>query len=143
MKIYLAGAWTDREQIHAHMITLVNQGHTITHDWTSYELVYNDKHERAKKCGRADLIGVYDADVVIALMTNDDYSYKGTRHELGAAFMLKELYIKGIIDKAPLIYIVCNGDPRTNTVLPECMHTCFEHLADNYFSTFSEVVKAL
>lgn len=142
MKIYVAGAWRYKDELVDVMNTLQVNGHTITHDWTGFELEYNDHHDRAKKCGRADIKGVCDADVVLAVMNHDDYQYKGTRHELGAALALR--YMQPAARK-PLVYIVCNADLRTcdKEDIPQCMRCCFEHLADEYFLTIEDALKAL
>ena len=80
MKFYVAGSWENKQGPGQLMDTLREMGHTITHDWTQYEMVYNDVHERSKKCAKADIKGVCDADIVVAIMTLDNYAYKGTRH---------------------------------------------------------------
>lgn len=80
MKIYVAGAFLDKTELKQYMDQIEKLGHCITHDWTSYELVYNDQYERNVKCAIADIDGVIDADLVIAIMTRDDYPYKGTKH---------------------------------------------------------------
>ena len=149
MKIYVAGAWTHREELRKLMDDIEQLGHTITHDWTSNELEYNDYHERSVRCARADIKGVCDADLVIAVMTDDLYQYKGTRHELGAAFALKyqaeqdcEMGRKAWY---PSVWIVSNSDPRVDNAeeLPGCMRCCFEHLADEYFRDIPSVLNKL
>lgn len=116
MNIYVAGGFPNRHVLRDFMSELERQGHKITHDWTSYELVYTDRHTRSVKCAKADITGVCNADLVIAVMTDSDYEYKGTRHELGASFSLQEMKSRGLLDKAPKVYIVCDGDPTTDHV---------------------------
>lgn len=118
MKIYLAGSWADRHNMQIAMKKLIEKGHQITHDWTNNEVLYNDYHDRSIRCASADIKGVCDADIVIALMTDDNYPYKGTRHEIGAAYALRELKNRKILDKAPVVWIVSNCDRYIKLDIP-------------------------
>lgn len=147
MKIYVAGAWADRELMRVFMTKLLElkAGHEITHDWTRYELQYTDKFERNIKCAEADIAGVCNADLVVAIMTKDDYPYSGTRHELGAAFALRKLANDGILMTSPAVWIVANGNPAKDPpeTWPACLQSCFESMADRYFSTTDEILELL
>ena len=103
MKIYLAGKWTDKETIRTHMDELEFNGHKITHDWTSYEADSNNaKSDMAVK----DVEGVKNADMVIILMTDPKYMYRGSFTELGVA-----------LGTGKAIYIICpdeKAECRTN-----------------------------
>lgn len=145
MKIYLAGSWEDKSNMQSAMKKLIEKGHSITHDWTTAEKEYNDYHARSIRCSVLDIGGVCDADLVLALMTNDNYPYKGTRHEIGAAYALRELKNRKVINKAPLVWIVSNCDPRVDSkdTLPFCMQCCFEHNADDYFRSLDEALNRL
>jgi hypothetical protein len=144
MKIYIAGAWTMRQELGLVMAQVEELGHTITHNWTSHELVYSDVVDRDKKCGTADINGVIDADLVIAVMTLDDYPYKGTRHELGAAYAMQQLKERGIIEEAPQVWIVSNGNNiDTPDNVPECLQTCFTSLANRYYNSIDQALESL
>ena len=98
-----------------------------------------------KRCGKADIRGVIDADLVIAVMTKDDYAYSGTKHELGAAFALRDLKEQGLINKCPLVWIISNCDPIHDDIkdIPDCMTSCFENMADSYYTSVNDVLKVL
>lgn len=102
MKIYVAGSWKDRKRIKMTWIDrLQKMGHEITHDWTKMEddrldtighpLRDIEYHER---CAIADLDGVKNADLLLAIMDSaiEFYSQRGTWTEIGAALM-KEIPI--------------------------------------------------
>jgi nucleoside 2-deoxyribosyltransferase len=94
MKIYLAGKWGDRALIRDIMKRLeTEQKHTITHYWPECEDV-EDTPRDLGECARLDIEGVRNAEVVIVLMTDPNYAYRGSFTEIGAALALgKPLYI--------------------------------------------------
>jgi nucleoside 2-deoxyribosyltransferase len=123
------------------MLNAEELGCEITHDWTSYELAYTDRHERSRKCALADIEGVVTADIVVALLTDDDYAYRGTSSEIGAALAASR--ITG--SKKPLIWVVASKDPRETpeAELPRCLTSCFMHTADAYFRSIGGVMLSL
>jgi len=144
MKIYVAGAFVDKTEIRQFMDKVEKLGNQITHDWTSYELVYNDHHERNIKCATADIDGVIDADLVIAIMTRDDYPYKGTKHELGAAFTMQRLALRGMVSKCPEVWAVVNGNYQTDPEhCPEFIKTCFSALISRWFTSTDQILELL
>lgn len=48
MKLYIAGKFSEKEQIKKYMEEAIQLGHTITHDWTSFENE-GDNIERMKQ----------------------------------------------------------------------------------------------
>ena len=113
LRIYIAGKWSDKDTIKKYMNQLQKVGHTITHDWTSYESnVENKKSDMAFK----DVQGVAFADVLIVVMTDPKYQYRGSFTELGVALgLLKD------------VYIICsddNSDCKTNVFFhhPSIVH---------------------
>jgi len=144
MKIYVAGAFVDKTELRQIMDKVEKLGHEITHDWTSYELVYTDHHERNIKCAKADIDGVIDADLVIAVMTRDEYPYKGTKHELGAAFTMKRLSARRIVDDCPAVWAVVNGNYQTDPDnAPAFIKTCFSALIDRWFTSTDQLLATL
>jgi nucleoside 2-deoxyribosyltransferase len=120
MRVYVAGNWNKRKEIRALMDRLEEMGHTITHDWTSYERTYTSDHARNEDCALRDVEGVVGADLLIALLTEPDYAYRGTSSELGAALACRALRS----DRQPAIWIVAPADPEGPTRdLPYCLRT--------------------
>lgn len=92
MKVYVAGKWASVSVINSVQEKLRLQGHTITHDWTSFtpeqELEYDTRR------AILDANGVKAADVVFAIMTDKQYAYQETFTEIGCALGLdKEIII--------------------------------------------------
>jgi hypothetical protein len=134
MKLYIAGAFTDRECIKRAMSIAERYGHEITHKWPLSK-------QSGQDAAIADIRGVGDADMLVAVMDNDTYAYKGTRHEIGAALLRREQ-----TGGRYKIWMVCSGgDPRgkKDEDIPECMLTCFEMTADRYFDSLDEALTAL
>ena len=141
LRVYVAGAWPRREEIKKVMINVEELGCKITHDWTSYELTYTDRHDRSRKCALADIEGVVTADIVIALLTDDDYAYRGTSSEIGAALAARRF----TGSRKPLVWIVASKDPSATpeAELPRCLTSCFMHTADAYFTSIQDVLLGL
>jgi nucleoside 2-deoxyribosyltransferase len=119
MKIYVAGMWNATAMVEINEVqqSLVNTGHTITHDWTHVEgtleqttFSSEDRDLFRTKCATLDIDGVKSADLVFAIMKNTTYPYRGTFTELGCAMGL---------DKQ--IVIVCPGCECA------CYTNCFFH----------------
>lgn len=153
MRVYLAGAWTDRENLGAVMRRIEEMGHTITQDWTTSEVdnIPDRTAEDRIRYARADISGVLEAELVIAVMNIDDYPYNGTRHEIGATQAMKEMSRRlnsacpGLC-RPKHLWIVCNGGNPGNLPyekVPKCMRSLFEYDADRYFETIDEVMEAL
>lgn len=79
MKIYLCGKWADACSLREKMNELKWYGHTITHDWT-----FNNSNF-PKQSSKLDIDGVRNADIVIAIMDDPEYAYRGTFTEIGCA----------------------------------------------------------
>lgn len=141
LKVYVAGCWRDREDLKRVMDEVKARGHRITHDWTTFEASYMDRHERNKLCARKDIEGVVTSDVLLVLLTRPDYAYRGTSSEAGAAMACRHLRSGG----GPRIWVVTDKDPRMTpeAELPYSLTTCFMHDADQYFSTVEAALDAL
>jgi nucleoside 2-deoxyribosyltransferase len=121
--IYVAGKWTDKDTIKKYMLELESMGHTITHDWTTFEFeTKNTKPQMAF----ADIEGVKKADMVVILMTDPEYAYRGSFTELGAALALnKKIYLVSDAENARANY-------KTNVF--------FHHPLINHIESWSEFI---
>lgn len=127
MKIYLAGMWCDRVNIRKIMAEIEEaHGHRITHYWPDMENGPNTP-EFLGNCAKDDIIGVKNADVVIILMTDPKYPYRGTFTEIGAALALEKR-----------IFIV--GCPEESYAKTNCF---FWHPNIEYASTLQSVLQIL
>lgn len=130
--VYVAGAWTHREEIDAIIEVWKQQGIRITHEWTKTE-----EQSSMTTAAINDIQGVRDAKFVVAIMDDRKYAYRGTFSEMGAALAL---------GKPVLIYnpFHANNDEKSiygaSNVFywhPLCMHfthieSVFEYIcADN------------
>jgi nucleoside 2-deoxyribosyltransferase len=90
MKIYLAGKWADRNgSMGEKRDSLLEAGHTITHDWMTFEVPTRDDAHRAVMAVK-DMEGVRAADAVVFVMDDPLYSYRGSFTELGGALMARK-----------------------------------------------------
>ena len=108
MKIYVAGKWSDSENISKAIDTIEhNMNNEITFNWTKFKKEqlndeqisignydnFSDKQitlakKSTKELGRdsvLDIKGVIEAELVIAIMNDPEYAYRGTFTEIGAA----------------------------------------------------------
>jgi len=94
MKIYLAGKWGDRKAIRKIMGELEEKGHEITHYWPTYGIPEIRTVQNLSDFANQDIEGVRHADIVVVLMTDPAYAYRGSFTEVGAALgMDKPLFI--------------------------------------------------
>lgn len=127
MKVYVAGKWSDSESVSKIISELKSMGIEITFDWPTYKNemnedekhvgdyeVVNDKQvEQALKCRSVlgndadlDVQGVLNANVVIAVMNDPHYAYRGTFTEIGIALGSKKEII--IINENETAYCMTN-----------------------------------
>lgn len=107
-QIYVAGKFFDRVQIRKYMDELECMGFIISHDWCTYE---SNSSNRRADMARLDINGVKDADIVVILMTDPKYAYRGSFTELGTALALNKT-----------VYIICD-DPKSQC----CTNVFFHH----------------
>ena len=88
MKIYIASALSNSDNVKAFRDRLSSLGHTITYDWTAHNFV--DDVNKLQEIAYKELNGVLDADLLIVL-----YPWGfGTHCELGiAAAVAKPIYM--------------------------------------------------
>lgn len=88
MKIYVAGKFSNNIAIRQYMTWLEEKNHTITHDWTSYQSDKEAPEEILADRADKDLTGVRDAYMLVAIMDDPDYEFRGTFTEIGMALGL-------------------------------------------------------
>src|SRR5688572_24206659 len=100
VKIYVATSFKCQKEFHEFREKLEANGHTISHDWTKEDASKVPEDERPAyldRCARADLKGVYDADVVVLLAKP---KMAGAFVELGYALGVgKPILVVGAKDK--------------------------------------------
>lgn len=126
MKIYVAGKVSDIERVNSVQERLRSLGHTITMDWTKFDVRMNSSNftcdELSKfrgECGERDINGVINADLLLVLMFDPCYAYRGTFCEIGCGLGLKKEII-----------IICPVDNNTYYCETNCFynHPSIKHL---------------
>lgn len=95
--IYVAGSWVDRENLKEIMNQFRSYDFDITSDWPDYEQKHSEPFECSLISG-LDFQNIKRADVVVAVMTDPEYPYRGTNTEIGYA-----------IGSGKKVIIVCDG----------------------------------
>jgi nucleoside 2-deoxyribosyltransferase len=78
--VFVASGWPERENAAKLMRELEKRGLVVAHDWTR-----GTQGGDRGKTATSDLAGVKRAQVLIAVMTDAKYEYKGTWFETGCA----------------------------------------------------------
>lgn len=97
-KFYLAGKWADRQALLVRANELEQLSWQCTYKWMLHENIDPELQGQAREQAMAhmavnDLNGVLAADVVVALMDDPKYPYRGTCTELGAALAAKKTVV--------------------------------------------------
>ena len=84
MKFYVASRTKRTPEVKALIATLTERGHSVTHDWTTFEFELNRPYpaDTARLCAEKDLAGIKEAEVFILLC---DEGISGMYVELGYA----------------------------------------------------------
>jgi len=86
VSVYVAAKFDDRERVRALQTKLRQAGYTITHDWTAHEANLADKtRAQFQEDAKRDRAGIQAADVVIFIMDDVEYAFRGTFYEMGYA----------------------------------------------------------
>jgi nucleoside 2-deoxyribosyltransferase len=85
MRIYVAGKWFDKPLVKEYIAHFKALGHTITHDWTVIEDGDHETLDELAEMAEWDINGVRTSDVVVILIKDPVYPYRGTCCEMGAA----------------------------------------------------------
>ena len=114
MKFYVAGKWEDRILVRFWHRVLKGKGHEITCDWTDHEYPGEGQQHLLAGYAMADIKGVRDCDVLIALFQEPRH-YRGTLVEIGGALALgKPVWVLGpeerscIFMEHPLVVTMAN-----------------------------------
>lgn len=81
MKLYLASGLSNRATVAQVARDLRELGHTITYDWTEHGSVQDASDEEKAAVAMAELGGVLEAEMVVAILPGG----RGTHVEIGAA----------------------------------------------------------
>jgi len=125
---YLAGAYRARDTLVSYIDSLKALGYECTFNWAACE-AHSDDHEQMGYFASKDIDGVANADVVVAIMDDKDYAYRGTFTEIGCALGL------GI----PVV-IYC---PRPHHQVYARSNCFFCHPAIRHVSTWDEATQAI
>lgn len=89
MSFYLAGKWSDKENIIRKINQLTDLGLKCSHNWTQNESKTRDDTDLGH-FAQLDINGVKNSDYYIAYMNDSEYQYRGTYTELGCALGLNK-----------------------------------------------------
>ena len=127
LNLYLAGKFADKER----METLANRlevelGADITFRWWSYPQKPVDErtHQESQMLGTLETEGILKADLVIALMDDPEYLYRGTSTELGIC----------IGSRTPAFVL-------QSTTKAHWSRNPFNHLATAYFTDLEKLIQ--
>lgn len=97
MRFYVAGSFFDKQTVLDLMADIRGRGHEITHDWTSVEKnPMKSSRQHLSYCSSLDIEGVKRCDVLVALLTDLQYPYRGSFTEIGCALGTgKKVFILG------------------------------------------------
>jgi len=126
MKLYVSGQWFKKPQIQQIIEKLHKMGHSITRDWTLIEMG-NTSNPAVGKYARLNANAIKNADILLVIMTDTEYPYRGTFTELGVA-----------LGCGTQIFIVCpftEGYCRTNCY--------FNHPDIRHFETVDEALETI
>ncbi len=85
MRIYIAGSWYEQDAYRKAKGEIEAAGHTVTHDWTTFEGGALNDHPDAGfflRSAKYDFYGVWQAQVLVLL---NDWKCGGAYTELGIA----------------------------------------------------------
>jgi nucleoside 2-deoxyribosyltransferase len=89
MKLYVAGGWKYREEIAQYAKRLEDHGHYVVSTWAGREQGIRTP-QAFEQHALADIDEVSNADVLVAVMTDPEYAYRGTFSEIGCALGLNK-----------------------------------------------------
>lgn len=85
LELYVAGRWNSRDQLLARAESLEQQGAEITHKWMLVETKAERTNAMRGQLALNDTEGVKAADVVVVVIDDVEYPYRGTYCEIGTA----------------------------------------------------------
>lgn len=126
VKVYVAGAWTHRAFLSQLMDALaLHEGIEVVSKWPSRE---NGDWtiEALENDAKLDVEEVLDADILLMIINDPDYAYRGTSVELGVALGAKK--------KILMLTCAKHGDYCTTNVFyyhPQIQRVSFSFLGEN------------
>jgi hypothetical protein len=126
--IYVAGKYSNLDEVHHAQNLLKNTGFLISYDWT----INASKNTKSMIIDSTkDLDGVLEAEYSVILLTDPTYEYRGTFFELGAS-LTRDIQ-RGV--KKTLVILNPNSHAST---------CCFAHHPNIlYFENIESVIKYL
>jgi len=126
--VYVAGKWSNKPDINKRQADVRAKGYRITHDWTKFEDGNDRSNEYLGTCAEFDINGVKNADLVVVIMDDEKYPYKGTWTEIGCGLGL---------EKKVLVYC---PDPSRTYAAQNCF---FHHPLVKHFATWEDLLAEL
>lgn len=96
LNIYISGKWSHKNIIKPFIEAYQKEGFNITHDWTRVEDIDKKSDKELSKYAKLDIESIAKADILVIIISDPKYTYRGTCVELGAAIALNKSII--IID---------------------------------------------
>jgi nucleoside 2-deoxyribosyltransferase len=117
MKIYTAGGWPFRGEISDINNELKSKGLDVISTWIEAETGISTPEDSAKDAVR-DVEEIKKCDILLAIMTDEKYAYRGTWFEIGCALALNKKII-----------IVCPyGETKVSDTKYEYTHYCMTNV---------------
>lgn len=104
LSVYVAGGFTDKEDVRQWMKTLEDNGYRISSDWTKHKIIgsYVDNPEISAQYATEDMVGVKNCDVLIL---KSKEAGAGANAEFGAAIALgKRVFVVGEGNTSKMFY---------------------------------------
>ncbi|VBB17545.1 hypothetical protein YASMINEVIRUS_7 [Yasminevirus sp. GU-2018] len=137
-KIYVAGAWIHRADAQQKMVKLRELGFFITSNWVTRENGVNNPSDY-RECAKLDFDEIDDADTVFAIMTDDQYPFRGAFTEIGYG-----------IGRNKRIIILSDGTctKQQDNVNVDFSHACmknvfFFHNSIEHVKTFEDAIRLM
>lgn len=83
--VYVAGKWSDKVAVRRVMAQVRAAGHRITEDWTEHSEGVGKSTDALANDAMHDVQGILAADVILVLLTDPVYPYRGSFFEMGVA----------------------------------------------------------
>lgn len=132
--IFIAGGFHHRVQIAEKIRKAAKLGWTVTHDWT--QKLTDNTHRAHSATAKTDAEAIFAANVVVAIMDDPTYEYKGTFTELGMAIGMN------LCGKKKAIYIVNPVHSRRTAKCQRNVYYAHEFITA-YFETWDAFEKAI
>jgi len=93
-KVFVAGKYADRLLLREKMLILQKLGYVITYDWSLIDCDNKNTTLSKQDIAMMDVVGVKKCDILVIILDDKDYTYRGTMVELGIAIGLnKKIFV--------------------------------------------------